>query len=88
MLSLCLIGFLFPGVLPDSMLSVVLVPTIKSKTGRISSKDNYRPIALASTLSKVLEIEILTRLEGYMITNANQFGFLSINMALICVSMH
>ena len=28
----------------ESMLSVVLVPVIKDKAGKISSKDNYRPI--------------------------------------------
>ena len=43
------------GTLPDSMLSVVLVPVIKDKSGKVGSIDNYRPIALASILSKVLE---------------------------------
>ena len=45
------------------MLSVQLVPIIKSKYGLISSKDNYRPIAIASVLSKVLEFIILERIE-------------------------
>ena len=42
-------------VLPDSMLAVVLVPIIKDKTGRIDRIGNYRPIALASMVSKVVE---------------------------------
>ena len=75
MLSSCLTGFLLHGSLPDSMLAVVLVPVIKNKTGKISSKDNYRPIALASIISKILEMALLSRVEDYIITYDNQFGF-------------
>ena len=63
------------------MLSVVLVPVIgpiKDKAGEISSKDNYRPIALASVISKLrlsIEVIMLDRIEMYMNTNPNQFGF-------------
>ena len=34
------------GVLPQSMLSVTLVPVIKDKAGEVGSIDNYRPVAL------------------------------------------
>ena len=37
------------------MMAVALVLIIKSKSDRIMSKDNYRPIALASIASKVME---------------------------------
>ncbi|KAK2171500.1 hypothetical protein NP493_1059g00016 [Ridgeia piscesae] len=57
------------------MLSVVLVPVIKDKTGKISSKDNYHPIALASGFSKTIEVIILGRIEMFLDTNPNQFGF-------------
>ncbi|KAK2192979.1 hypothetical protein NP493_19g09025 [Ridgeia piscesae] len=57
------------------MLSVVLVPVIKDKAGKISYKDNYRPIALASVFSKIIEVIILGRTEIYLDTNPNQFGF-------------
>ena len=43
-------------------MSVVLVPIIKDKAGKIKNKDNYRPIAINSTLSKLLEILLLERL--------------------------
>ena len=39
------------------------------------SKDNYRPIALASVVSKVAEIVIYNRISGYLDTCPNQFGF-------------
>ena len=56
MLAECITGFFVHGFLPDSMLSTVLVPIIKDKTGRIDRMANYRPIALASVMSKVVEI--------------------------------
>ena len=47
---------------PESMLSVVLVPVIKDKAGKMSSKDNYLPIALASVISKLVEVIMLDRI--------------------------
>uniref|UniRef100_A0A8C2IQZ7 Uncharacterized protein n=1 Tax=Cyprinus carpio TaxID=7962 RepID=A0A8C2IQZ7_CYPCA len=59
LLALCFTGMLIHGTLPSSMLSVLLVPVIKDKTGKISSIENYRLISLASVMSKVLEIILL-----------------------------
>lgn len=61
------------GLLPDSMLSVLLVPVIKDKAGKVCSLDNYKPIALASILSKVLEIILLDRLNKFIIFTYNWF---------------
>ena len=74
-IALCFTGLLMHGELPVSMLSVVLVPVVKDKTGKISSLENYRPNALASVLSKVLKQIILDRLQQYIISTDNQFGF-------------
>ena len=51
------------------------MPVIKDKVGKLNSSENYRPIALASILSKVLEKILLNRLEQYILTTDNQFGF-------------
>lgn len=75
LLALCIQGCFVHGFLPSNMMSVVLVPIIKDKTGKINDKDNYRPIALASVVSKVIELIILDRLYDVLITNSNQFGF-------------
>ena len=75
LLAICFSGLLTHGILPDSLLSVVLVPVIKDKAGKVGSIDNYRPIALASILSKVLERLLLDRLSVYITTTDNQFGF-------------
>ena len=68
-------SFFTNGSLPNSMIANVLVPVMKSKTGRIMSKDNYRQIALASVVSKVVEIVIYNRIAVYLDTCPNQFGF-------------
>ncbi len=75
LLAMCLTGFLIHGIMPDTMISVILVPVIKDKTGKINSKANYRPIALASILSKIFEHILYKRLELYLLTNDNQYGF-------------
>ena len=73
------------GVLPDSMLTVTLVPVIKDKAGKVGGLDNYRPIALASVLSKVLEIIVLDRLCSYLCTSYNQFGFKAKHGTELCI---
>ena len=75
MLAMCLSGLFVHGFLPDSMLAVVLVPIIKDKAGRIDRIDNYRPIALASVVSKVVERILLDRISHFLETCPNQFGF-------------
>lgn len=85
MLAMCFSSLMVHGVLPDSILSVLLVPVLKEKTGRLNSMDNYRPIAIASILSKVLERIILYRMEKYLLTTDNQFGFKSKHSTDLCI---
>ena len=75
LLARCMTSFLVHGYLPDTLMSVILVPIIKDKSGKINSKDNYRPIAIASTMSKLLEKLLLERLNNYLLTSCHQFGF-------------
>ena len=58
------------------MMYVVLIPKIKDKKGKISTIDNYRPVAIASVVSKVVERILLHRLSEYLDTiMGNQFSF-------------
>ena len=61
LLAMCITGFFVHGFLLSSLLSVVLVPIIKDKRGKINSKDKYRSIALASIVSKNVENILLDR---------------------------
>ena len=75
LLSMCFTSCFVHGWLPAKMISVILVPIIKDKTGKINCSSNYRPIALSSILSKVLETIIFNKLQYYLVTCDNQFGF-------------
>lgn len=57
------------------MISVLLVPVIKDKSGKVGCSDNYRPTALASVLSKVSESILFDRIVEIISSTDNQFGF-------------
>ena len=75
LISICFTSCFVHGYLPSSLLTVVLVPIIKNKAGNVNAIDNYRPVALSNIFSKILEFIILERIECYLITSGNQFGF-------------
>ena len=62
------------GYLPDTVMSDFLVPIIKDKSVKINSKDNYMPITIASTMSKLLKILLLERLSNLLLITSHQFG--------------
>ncbi len=57
------------------MLDTTLTPIVKTKTGDVTDKNNYRPIAVATSMSKVMELLILSINECFLNTSDNQFGF-------------
>ena len=61
--------------IPVSITEVVLSPLLKSSLKDPSSTENYRPIAHATAMSKILENIILNRLDSYLRTTDCQFGF-------------
>lgn len=67
------------------MLSVLLVPVIKNKAGMVGNLDNYRPVALANILSKVLEKILLDRLNVFINSTDNQFGFKAKHGTDLCI---
>ena len=71
--------------MPQSMINSVIIPIIKNKSGDFTDTNNYRPIALSSIISKVFEHTIVIRLEEYLWTNDNQFGFKSGHSTDLCI---
>ena len=71
--------------IPQCMINSVIIPLIKNKCGDHTDKNNYRPIALSSIISKVFEHIIAERLEVYLWTNDNQFGFKSGHSTDLCI---
>ena len=67
------------------MINSVIIPIIKNKSGDLTAKNNYRPIALFSIISKGFVHTIIIRLEEYLWTNDNQFRFKSRHSTDLCI---
>uniref|UniRef100_A0A3Q3JVI4 Reverse transcriptase domain-containing protein n=1 Tax=Monopterus albus TaxID=43700 RepID=A0A3Q3JVI4_MONAL len=85
LLAICFTSCFIHGFLPDSLMTVLLVPVVKDKAGKVGSSDNYRPIALANTLSKVVEAILLSRFCNLIGSTENQFGFKSNHGTDMCI---
>ena len=75
LLSILMSAVLIHGHVPRSAMRSVLVPIIKNKNKRITDKDNHRPICLSNVFTKVIEKVLLCRMQGWLSTTSNQFGF-------------
>ena len=53
------------GTLPISLMHVVIIPLVKYKSKDPADVNNHRPIAIATALSKVLELVLLSPLDRY-----------------------
>lgn len=74
-LSLCFSFMLSHNYVPSTLSDVIIIPIPKDKLGDLSDVNNYRPIAIASILSKVFENCILIHCADYLETFDSQFGF-------------
>ena len=62
-------------MLPRTLMHVVITPLLKCISKDPADVNNYRPIATATALSKVLDQVLLSRLARYLRTADSQFGF-------------
>ena len=65
-------ALLIHGFLPQRLMVSMLVTIFKSKTGDITSKSNYRPIALSTVSLTLVELCMVSRLFD---STDNQFAF-------------
>ena len=63
----------------------IIIPVLKDKKGVLTDKNNYRPIAVTSVFSKILESIILVKYEDILESGPNQFGFKSKHSTDLCV---
>ena len=52
-----------------------IVPICKNKNGNMSDTSNYRSVAVATVVSKLLEHFILSNISPFLGITDNQFGF-------------
>ena len=63
------------GYMPDQMIESVVVPIVKNKCKSLTSMDNYRPIALSNFITKLIERLVMRKIDVFLWTLPNQFGF-------------
>ena len=63
--------------MPQACTETILVPIYKNNKSNIHDKNNYRPIALATVISKLFEHFVLhvQQISPFLTTSSNQFGF-------------
>ena len=74
-MTIFLSGCMLTGKLPSTLMHVVIIPLLKCKSKDPADVNNYRPIANALALSKVLVQVLLSRLARYLCTADSQLGF-------------
>ena len=74
------------GYMPSALRDCTLIPIPKGLKDP-SDSNNYRAIALASTLSKVLERIILSKYSSFLDTHSLQFGFKSGVSTTMCTGL-
>ena len=85
LLSFCFTCMFKHSYLPSALLDSVIIPLVKNKCGDLSDISNYRPIAISCIVSKIFENVILLRIEEYLWTTDNQFGFKAHHSTDLCV---
>ena len=68
-------NLIYHTYVPEQMMKILILPVIKNKMNDPSDSDNYRPIGIGTTMYKIVEKVIYNRIEQYLSTSDNQFGF-------------
>ena len=67
------------------MIETTIVLIVKNKCVNITDSNNYRPIALATIVSKLFGSILLIKCEQYLTTSANQFRFKTGHSTDLCI---
>ena len=85
LLSIFLCACFCHHYIPEIIMKVIIIPLLKSKLKDPSSSDNYRPIAIATSISKLFELVMLDRMNSFLATADNQFGFKQNHSTDMCI---
>ena len=85
LLSICFSLCFTHGYMPADMMGTTIASIIKNKCGNLADSNNYRPIAIATIVSKLFESIILHKCEEFLYTCDNQFGFKPKRSTELCI---
>ena len=77
--------FLTHSFVPQGVMDVLIVPLVKSKLKDATLSSNYRPLAIATAVSKVFEQLLYNRLIAFLHSSDNQFGFKKHHSTEMCI---
>ena len=72
------------GYLPKAFIQAVIVPLVKCKTGNLADINNYRAIAISTSLSKLFESAIAKQVFTSADCEKHQFGFKAHHSTGLC----
>ena len=81
----CVFLYVSHGYVPHDVIKSTIVPIVKNKCGNLSESSNYRPIALATTFSKVFELVLVLKCEEYLFICSNQFSYKKGHSSDLCI---
>ena len=72
---------------PNAILSGVISPLIKNKTGSVSSSENYREVMISSNFFKLIEYILLPVLKNYASLSPYQFGYRQNSSTIVATAL-
>ena len=84
-LALLFTSILTDGYMPNAFMKTSIIPILKNKNGDTSAKNNYRPIAIVTAMSKIFELCLSRIMDAYLFTSDNQFGFKRKHSTDLCI---
>ena len=84
-LGMLFTSMLTHGYLPDAFMTTSIIPILKNKNGDASAKNNYRPIAIVTAMSKIFELCLAIIMDAHLVTSDNQFGFKPKHSTELCI---
>ena len=73
------------GHVPTAFMKTSIIPILKNRNGDSSDKNNYRPIAIVTAMSKLFELCLSKLLDTFLVTSDNQFGFKRKHATDLCI---